>query len=486
LLTRGLSVPGMPGLHLWDCPPGHRGTGPPAGRRLAALLRAAWLRIVAAVENEFPGQTDGAPRRLEPAPAQIARPVLLGPVAPRTWRAAANLMASLVVGAPFLIALLAGLGFSLLVSRMVVVGRRALSFTLAMTVEMARLDRRRIKHLAAAQILPLPVSAHAPGLSWREQREAREQSPGIWRLVNYQLVRLPVVVASVAAVAVIITAMVAELVPSKLDEFERVTSSNYWVHAQVGAFNLLVAIACFFAWPAAVRLGSALDVALARAMLGPSRTGQLSAEVQRLGEARALALESAESERRRIERDLHDGLQPRLVSLALVLGLAQTRFEPDPAAARSLLDQAHREAKTVIADLRGLVRGIHPSVLDERGLDAALSALVASCAVPVRVEVSLDHRPGRASEAVAYFVAAEAITNVTKHAGASAASVTIARDADALRVVIRDDGRGGAHPEPGGGLAGLAARVTAIDGSLTVTSPPGGPTCIEAVIPCGR
>jgi signal transduction histidine kinase len=466
-------------------PSGTEGDRPPAGRRLAALLRAAWLRIVAGVENEFPGQTDGAPRRMEPARAQIARPVLLGPVAPRTWRAAANLIASLVVGAPFLIALLAGLGFSLLVSGMVVVGRRALSFTLAMAVEMARLDRRRIKHLAAAQIL-LSVPGHAPGLSWREQREAREQSPGIWRLVNYQLVRLPVVVASLAAVAVIIVGMVALLVPSSWNEDESVASSDYWVHPQVGAFRLLVGIACFFAWPAVVRLGSALDVALARAMLGPSRTGQLSAEVQRLGEVRALALESAESERRRIERDLHDGLQPRLVSLALVLGLAQTRFEPDPAAARSLVDQAHLEAKTAIADLRGLVRGIHPSVLDERGLDAALSALVASCAVPVRVEVSLDRRPGRASEAVAYFVAAEAITNVTKHAGASAASVTITRDADALRVVIQDDGRGGAHPEPGGGLAGLAARVTAIDGSLTVTSPPGGPTCIEAVIPCGR
>jgi signal transduction histidine kinase len=479
-------VPGVPGLHRWDCPPGRRGTGPPTGRRLIALLQAGRLRIVAGVGTELPGQTDGAHGRMEPIRAQIARPVLLGPVAPRTWRAAVNLMASLVVGMPFFIVLLAGLGFSWLTSRMVVLGRRALAFTLVMTVQMARLDQRRIEHLAAAQILPLPVPGHAPGLSWRERREAGEQSPGIWRLVNYQLVRLPVVLASVATVAMIITGMVAELVPSKLDEFERVTSSNYWVHAQVGAFNLLVAIACFFVWPAAVRIGSALDVALARAMLGPSRTGQLSAEVQRLGEARALALESAESERRRIERDLHDGLQPRLVSLALALGLAKTRFEPNPAAARSLLDQAHLEAKTAIADLRGLVRGIHPSVLDERGLDAALSALVASCAVPVRVEVSLDRRPGKAGEAVAYFIAAEAITNVTKHAGASAASVTITQEADALRIVIQDDGRGGAHPEPGGGLAGLAARVTAIDGSLTVTSPPGGPTSIEAVIPCGQ
>ena len=212
----------------------------------------------------------------------------------------------------------------------------------------------------------------------------------------------------------------------------------------------------------------------------------MSAEVEHLGAARAQAVESADSERRRIERDLHDGLQPRLVSLALELGIARSRFERDPDYARSLLEQAHEEAKIAIQDLRSLVRGIHPSVLDERGLDAALSALVASCAVPVRVVVSLTRRPDRPREAVAYFVVAEAITNVTKHAGASAASVTITDEGSLLRVLVEDDGEGGAAVEPGGGLAGLAARVAAIDGTLTVTSPPGGPTRVEAVLPCGR
>jgi signal transduction histidine kinase len=245
-------------------------------------------------------------------------------------------------------------------------------------------------------------------------------------------------------------------------------------------------VVCLFAWPAVVRLGAAVDVSLARALLGQSRSGQLSAEVRRLDAARTLAVESAESERRRIERDLHDGLQPRLVSLALELGLARARFEGDPASARSLLAKAHEEAKTAIEDLRGLVRGIHPSVLDERGLDAALSALVASCPVPVRVEVRLDEQPDRAREAVAYFVAAEAITNVTKHAGAAKAAVTITGSGGYLRVLIEDDGRGGARAEPCGGLAGLAARVAALDGSLTVSSPLGGPTLVEAVIPCGR
>ncbi|MGC1285101.1 MAG: histidine kinase, partial [Streptosporangiaceae bacterium] len=231
------------------------------------------------------------------------------------------------------------------------------------------------------------------------------------------------------------------------------------------------------------RLGSAVDVSLSRALLGPSRSGQLSEEVQRLGEARTLAVESAESERRRIERDLHDGLQPKLVSLALELGLAKARFERDPASALSLLNQAHEEAKTVIGDLRGLVRGIHPSVLDERGLDAAFSALVANCSVPVRVEVSLGQRPDKAVEAVAYFVVAEAITNITKHSDASHASVMITEGAGLLRVLVEDNGSGGAQVEPDGGLAGLAARVTAIDGTFAVHSPKGGPTMVEAVIP---
>ncbi len=232
--------------------------------------------------------------------------------------------------------------------------------------------------------------------------------------------------------------------------------------------------------------GPRSNAALARALLGPSRTGQLSAEVEHLGAARAHAVESADSERRKIERDLHDGLQPRLVSLALELGIARARFERDPDYARSLLEQAHEEAKIAIQDLRSLVRGIHPSVLDERGLDAALSALVASCAVPVEVDVSLSGRPDRPQEAVAYFVAAEAITNVTKHSSASSASVTITDDGTFLRVLVADDGKGGAAAEPGGGLAGLAARVAAIDGTFTIISPPGGPTLVEAVMPCGR
>jgi signal transduction histidine kinase len=220
----------------------------------------------------------------------------------------------------------------------------------------------------------------------------------------------------------------------------------------------------------------------ARFLLAPTRQAQIG----RLSEARAQAVAAAEAERRRIERDLHDGLQPRLVSLAVSLGLAEARLDHDPEGIRPLLARAHQETKTAIEELRALVRGIHPSVLDGRGLDAALSALVASCPVPVRLEVGLPQRPDPMREAAAYYVAAEALTNVAKHAGARHATVTVGVEAQRLRVVVEDDGSGGARLEPGGGLAGLAARVKSIDGTFTVSSPPGGPTRVEAVIPCER
>jgi signal transduction histidine kinase len=187
-----------------------------------------------------------------------------------------------------------------------------------------------------------------------------------------------------------------------------------------------------------------------------------------------------------MERDLHDGLQPRLVALAVDLGLAEARFEKDPEGSRLLVARAHRDAKTAIEELRRLVRGIHPSVLDGRGLDAALSALVAGCPVPVRLHVDLPQRPDPGREAAAYYVAAEAVTNVAKHAGASRAQITVEMTARALRIVVEDDGTGGARLAPGGGLAGLAARIGSIDGTFAVCSPPGGPTRVEAVMPCER
>jgi signal transduction histidine kinase len=414
--------------------------------------------------------TRAAPARVpaEPAPAvQIGWSILLGPISPRTWRALASMVVSLITGSLFFVLLLCALLLSGSVSWIVGLGMLVLSSTLRLAARMARVDRWRIRRVNGVRIELASLPGSASDLSFRERQKAWSQSPVVRKLVAYQLVRLPIAAVSLFAVGAAWFGMISGL-GGGLGQ---------------GASRLLVGVVCLFGWPLLARLGSAIDVSLARALLGPSRSGQLSAEVQRLGAARTLAVESAETERRRIERDLHDGLQPKLVSLALELGLAKARFDRDPSSARSLINQAHEEAKTAIEDLRGLVRGIHPSVLDERGLDAAFSALVANCSVPVRVEVSLAQRPDQAVEAVAYFVVAEAITNVTKHSDASRASVLITEGAGLLRVLVEDDGSGGAKADPGGGLAGLAARVAAIDGTFDVSSPSGGPTRIEATIP---
>jgi signal transduction histidine kinase len=397
----------------------------------------------------------------------IRRAILLGPVSPRTWRAVASLVVSLVTGGFFFVILIFALLISGALSWIVGLGMLVLTFTLRLAARMGGLDRRRVRRFAGVTIEPSRLPEADPDMSFRQRQKAWAQSPAVRRLVVYQIVRLPVTGASLTALGFTVAGMASAF--SGPD------------HA---ALRTLLGVVCLFGWPLVARLGAAVDVSLARWLLGPSRSGQLSAEVQRLGEARTLAVESAESERRRIERDLHDGLQPKLVSLALELGLAKARFERDPGAAKSLIYRAHDEAKTAIEDLRNLVRGIHPSVLDERGLDAALSALIASCPVPVHVEVTLSRRPDPTREAVAYFVVAEAITNVTKHSGATKASVIINEGGGLLRVLVEDDGHGGARTDPRGGLAGLGARVTAIDGTFTVTSPPGGPTHIEAVIPC--
>jgi signal transduction histidine kinase len=224
------------------------------------------------------------------------------------------------------------------------------------------------------------------------------------------------------------------------------------------------------------------DAALARTLLSPP--SNLAARVSELERSRERVVDAAETERRRIERDLHDGAQQRLVALAIELGRAKGKFDTDIDAVRLLVDHAHAEAKTVLTELRGLVRGVHPPVLTDRGLDAALSGLAALCPVPVEVEVDVPVRPRPAVEAAAYFVVAEALTNVAKHARATQARVVVEQHGrpPMMGVVISDDGVGGADPG-GEGLSGLADRVGGVDGRLSVESPPGGPTIIAAELP---
>jgi signal transduction histidine kinase len=246
---------------------------------------------------------------------------------------------------------------------------------------------------------------------------------------------------------------------------------------------VVVGLVLLLSAPWLARVLATADAALARALLSPP--SDLAARVGELERSRERVVDAAEAERRRIERDLHDGAQQRLVALAMELGRAKAKFDDDIDAVRLLVDRAHAEAKTALAELRGLVRGVHPPVLTDRGLDAALSGLTALCPVPVDVEVDVPVRPKPAVEAAAYFVVAEALTNIAKHSRASHARVVVEQHGrpGTLSVVISDDGVGGADPG-GAGLRGLADRVGGLDGRLSVESPPGGPTIIAAELPC--
>ena len=240
-----------------------------------------------------------------------------------------------------------------------------------------------------------------------------------------------------------------------------------------------------------------LDAAWSTALLRPSPKALLAKRVEQLTQTRAGAIAAHSAELRRIERDLHDGAQARLVSLSMRIGLAKRAYERDPEAGRRLLDEAQEHAEEALAELRHVVRGIHPPILTDRGLAGAVRALAAGSGLDVNVQADeLEDGPRApvAVESAAYFVVAEALTNAAKHSGSRRAAVSIARTRTGLRVVVRDEGKGGAitpdgttldGTDAGGtGLPGMRRRVAALDGTFTVTSPVGGPTVIEAELPC--
>ena len=219
-------------------------------------------------------------------------------------------------------------------------------------------------------------------------------------------------------------------------------------------------------------------------LLAPGEGARLRAQMEHLAESRAETVDARAAELRRIERDLHDGAQARLVSLTMSLGMAEEEIDRDPDAARELISEARASASTALTELRGLVRGIHPPVLTERGLGGAVEALALASVVPIEVDVQLDQRLPAPLESALYFVIAEALANVARHSDASWAFVRLWRDDGRLRLMVRDDGCGGADPARGSGLRGLQRRLAAFDGNVTLSSPPGGPTELFAELPC--
>ncbi|MEU1349767.1 sensor histidine kinase [Streptomyces sp. NPDC005775] len=243
-------------------------------------------------------------------------------------------------------------------------------------------------------------------------------------------------------------------------------------------------VSLFVLWPVlpyTARFLTNADRGMVRGLLSPS--DELERRIAELESDRGVVVDTAAADLRRIERDLHDGAQARLVALAMGLGLAKEKLTNDPEAAAKMVDEAHGEVKVALQELRDLARGIHPAVLTDRGLDAALSAIASRCTVPVKVEVGLPGRPAQAIEGIAYFTVSELLQNVSKHSGARSASVDVWRSADRLLIQVTDDGRGGASMDGGTGMAGLAERLGAVDGLFVLDSPVGGPTTVTAELP---
>ena len=345
------------------------------------------------------------------------------------------------------------------------------------------LQRARFRAVLGVEITAPPRGAAG---SWALRPVRAWRAPATWRQLGYHLLALVggtvggLLVAACWSAPVLAAAWFAGLLgdgPGVL----------------AGLAAALLSVAMLLAAPWVARGVARADEAAARVLLGPSRGEELAVRVETLARSRAEIVAATDAERRRIERDLHDGTQRRLVSLAMHLGMARASLTDAPEPVRQVIEQAHDEATEALAELRQLVRGLHPAVLDDRGLDAALSGIAANAPLPVRLRVDVATRCAPAVEAVAYFVVSEALTNVAKHADATHAEVSVERTGDRLHVVITDDGHGGATLSPAGrppdgggtGLRGLAQRAAAVDGTLTVESPPGGPTVITVELPCG-
>jgi signal transduction histidine kinase len=416
--------------------------------------------------------------------------LLRGLVSARTWLAFTHHVAGLVIGvvsfAVVVVVFVAGLALIPLA----LVGLPVIGVAVRFATAVAAAERARFALLLGRDLPRWPPDPRR-GYWWKIIPTTEMMRNRItWGELGYAVLRLPASAAAfaltVALWAVGLAGLTAPLYAGLLPGGS-LSVDGRPVGSHAGTVLAVVAgLAALLAAPAATRGLAAADAALARWLLSPPRDVLLRARVTELEVSRERVVDAAEAERRRIERDLHDGAQQRLVALAMGLGRAKARFADDVDAAAALVDQAHNEAKAALTELRDLVRGVHPPVLTDRGLDAALSGLAARCPVPVSLQVDVPARPRPAVEAVAYFTVAEALTNIAKHAQATHASVVVEggpRQGGPLHIVVSDDGVGGADAD-GAGLAGLADRLAGIDGTLSVESPPGGPTIVSAVLPC--
>ncbi|MGC9536701.1 sensor histidine kinase [Streptomyces sp. UG1] len=361
-----------------------------------------------------------------------------------TWKEIAHLLANLplcLLGFTYVTVVL----FTGAMLTLTVIGLPLLAAGLVGARQLGKLERARARALLDVEVAepsPLPLRGGRDGFFpqlWQALKD-----PVGWRTILYDFIRLP------------------------------------W-----GILTFVITLTSLFVlWPVLPFIARGLanaDRAMVRGLLSPS--DELERRIAELESDRGVVVDTAAADLRRIERDLHDGAQARLVNLAMGLGLAKEKLLEDPDSAASMVEEAHGEVKLALQELRDLARGIHPAVLTDRGLDAALSAVASRCTVPVKVTVDLVSRPVQAIEGIAYFTVSELLQNVSKHSGARSASVDVWRADDRLLIQVWDDGRGGARLDGGTGMRGLADRLDAVDGLFVIESPHGGPTTVTAELP---
>ncbi|GGX03566.1 sensor histidine kinase [Streptomyces chryseus] len=427
-----------------------------------------------------------------PPSKHLLPPALRAPVEGRTWREFGYLMLSLPISVLlFVFAItMTSLGMGLLIT---FCGVPVLAAGLAGCRGFGAMERARARGLLKLDVAdppPLRIKAGGGPMAWIG---AVLKSGTSWRHLLYAVLHMPwAVFAFTVALTLWSYGWAALTYPLWQWVFPAFTDSDgiqlygdatrhvYLDQpveiAATSTFGLVLVLVT----PWLMRGLVMVDKVMVTGLLGPSR---LATRVSELESDRGVVVDTAAADLRRIERDLHDGAQARLVALAMDLGLAKEKLTQDPEAAARMVDEAHGEVKIALQELRDLARGIHPAVLTDRGLDAALSAVASRCTVPVQVEVDLPARPAPAIEGIAYFTVSELLQNVSKHAQATRATVEVWQTADRLMLQVGDDGRGGADTTAGSGLAGLAERLDAVDGILVVDSPVGGPTTVTAELP---
>jgi signal transduction histidine kinase len=430
----------------------------------------------------------------------LARRVLREPFQKRSWAELAYFLAGSALAGVGAVALIA-LGMAGTVLSPVFVGILILAGGLRAARGLGRWQRSLARSVLGEEIQELLPLRTRPGFfGWMR---ATLGDRAAWRAVAYFLAKVPLTIFGIwFALSIWVEALfdLASFVTGggggvTFGPLARVVSRGYdgppgaGLATHVGVF--VIGIAMLFIAPWAMRLVVYIDRRMMHLLLGPDAA---SSRVRSLEESRSKTLDAATETLRRIERNLHDGTQAQLVALAMRLGQAKEKLDHFPAesrtedleAIRRLVDDAHRGTKEAITDLRDLARGIHPPALDT-GLENALTTLAARSSVPTEVAVSIQTRPAPAIEAISYFCAAELLANVAQHAQASRASLTCAEHGPWLRIVVRDDGHGGAAVNRVGssssGLAGLADRVSAVDGHLSIASPTGGPTAVTVDLP---